>query len=57
MTSSPVPIVVLASTDRDALVLTALLDAPGVVAVVHDLEQADEGGSGTGLVLRRHRSA
>lgn len=59
MTSSPVPIVVLASTDRtdrDALVLTALLDAPGVVAVVHDLERADDGddsGSGTGLVLRR----
>lgn len=60
MTSTAVPIVVLASTDRtdrDALVLTALLDAPGVVAVVHDLEQDETGGtgggSGTGLVLRR----
>lgn len=60
MTSSAVPIIVLASTDRtdrDALVLTALLDAPGVVAVVHDLEQVDSdvdgSDSGTGLVLRR----
>ncbi|WP_284252093.1 hypothetical protein [Litorihabitans aurantiacus] len=58
MTTSAVPIVVLASTDRtdrDALVMTALLDAPGVVAVVHDLESDGDGGTDgdPDVVLRR----
>ena len=40
MSDTPVPLAVLASTDpveRDVAILTALLDAPGYVAIVHEL--------------------
>lgn len=46
MTSQPVPVVVLASTDpieRDVAIMTALLDHPRAVAVVHDLHEPDDG--------------
>lgn len=45
MTVSPVPVVVLATTDaveRDVALLTALVDTPGLVAVVQELS-ADNG--------------
>ncbi|WP_454295483.1 hypothetical protein [Salana multivorans] len=44
---SPVPVVVLASTDptvRDTAIGTALLDHPGLVVVLHELMADDEGG-------------
>lgn len=49
--TSTIPVVVLAATDpteREAALVTALLDSPGVVAIVHDLEQRGED-----VVLRR----
>lgn len=46
MTDSPVPVVVLATTDaveRDVALLTALVDTPGLVAVVQELSAGDDG--------------
>lgn len=42
----PVPVIVLAATDallRDATVMTALVDAPHVTGIIHDLDENDDG--------------